>query len=73
VRAAARHSHDRYDQEPALDEKMASRKRGPNLRGIAMDQPAAGFVWHELMTTDVGGAQTFNREVTGLTATEGPY
>ncbi len=32
-----------------------------------------GFVWHELMTTDTEGAQKFYQEVTGLTATPGPY
>lgn len=33
----------------------------------------SGFVWHELMTTDVEGARAFYREVTGLTTSPGPY
>ena len=32
-----------------------------------------GFVWHELMTTDVRGAKKFYEEVTGLTTTPGDY
>lgn len=35
--------------------------------------PRKGFNWHELMTTDVEGAQKFYREVTGLTVKPGPY
>jgi predicted enzyme related to lactoylglutathione lyase len=31
--------------------------------------PRQGFNWHELMTTDVEGAERFYREVTGLTVT----
>lgn len=33
----------------------------------------SGFVWHELMTTDTGGAGAFYREVTGLTTSAGDY
>jgi predicted enzyme related to lactoylglutathione lyase len=32
-----------------------------------------GFVFHELMTTDVEGAKNFYQEITGLTVTPGPY
>lgn len=32
-----------------------------------------GFVFHELMTTDVEKAKEFYLKVTGLTATSGPY
>ncbi|MHB1294207.1 MAG: VOC family protein [Anaerolineae bacterium] len=32
-----------------------------------VEMARTGFVWHELMTTDVEGAHTFYREVTGLT------
>lgn len=32
-----------------------------------------GFVFHELMTTDVEKAKEFYQKVTGLTATSGPY
>jgi uncharacterized protein len=32
-----------------------------------------GFVFHELMTTDVEGAKNFYQEITGLTVTSGPY
>jgi uncharacterized protein len=37
------------------------------------ESTSTGFVWHELMTPDTEGAQAFYREVTGLTATPGPY
>ena len=32
-----------------------------------------GFVFHELMTTDVEGAKNFYQKITGLTVTPGPY
>ncbi|NLF87444.1 VOC family protein [Candidatus Bathyarchaeota archaeon] len=32
-----------------------------------------GFVFHELMTTDVEGAKDFYQKITGLTVTPGPY
>ncbi len=35
--------------------------------------PHKGFNWHELMTTDVEGAQKFYQEVTGLTVKTGDY
>jgi len=35
--------------------------------------PRTGFIWHELMTTDTDAAEEFYREVTGLSATPGPY
>ncbi|MGI5917905.1 MAG: VOC family protein [Anaerolineae bacterium] len=39
------------------------------MAGIAR----SGFVWHELMTTDVEAAREFYREVTGLTTDVGDY
>jgi predicted enzyme related to lactoylglutathione lyase len=36
-------------------------------------QAQSGFIWHELMSTDIEVAQNFYLEVTGLTATPGPY
>lgn len=35
--------------------------------------PKSGFVFHELMTTDLEGAKRFYREITGLTITPGTY
>ena len=35
--------------------------------------PHSGFIWHELMTTDTDGAQSFYHEVAGLTTSPGPY
>ena len=32
-----------------------------------------GFVFHELMTTDVEGAKSFYQKITGLTVMPGPY
>ena len=39
---------------------------------MAQGSPS-GFTWHELMTTDTEGAETFYTEVTGLAVTPGPY
>jgi predicted enzyme related to lactoylglutathione lyase len=38
-----------------------------------MDIPRKGFVWHELMTTDVERSVKFYREVTGLNTIPGQY
>jgi predicted enzyme related to lactoylglutathione lyase len=35
--------------------------------------PRKGFVFHELMTTDIEKAKEFYQKITGLTVTPGPY